>query len=341
LAPPRKRPDKSSPALAPAPPPLHGGLNGDSGQRHGTVGAALLLGVLFVVVLGVFGAIYFDEFPGISYGTGHHAETAAPAVPLVQSTPIAPAVSAPANPNFAAAPVPPAVPPAPPMTPPQPGPPPQVQAAPVIAPPQAAQSLATITPAAGRETPPGLAARPGYWVEYGAYRGSAYAERLKKSLSDQGISAKVTRATGDDGVYYRVRSAATADRDVAAAAAARAQSALNIAPLLHREGEAAEAAYTPAPSPSTAAPLKYWVQFGAYDSEYYAKKLVETLRRDGIASELVKRLGPERRPIYFVRSPLLPDRDQARQLAERGETALGSATLLGQTLPATAPTRRL
>lgn len=328
-------------ALAPAPPPLHGGLNEDRGRRHGAVGAALLLGVLFIVVLGVFGAIYFDDFPGISYGPGPHAETTAPTAPLAQTTPIPPpAIESPqapaANPNFAAAPVPPAMPPAPPMHAPlPPSPSPQVEVTPAIAAPQAAQTLAPINPAAGRETPPGLAARPGYWVEYGAFRGVPAAERMKKLLSDQQITAQVTRTTGDDGVYYRVRSAGNADRDRAAAALAKAQTALNIDPLLHREGEAkAEAVYTPPPSPQeAAAPVKYWVQFGAYNIESYAKKLVVTLQHDGIAAELVTRPGAARRPFYFVRSPLLNDRNAAQRLAERGQTLLVSDTLLGQTLP--------
>lgn len=135
-------------------------------RSGGIVGAILLMAVLFVLVLGVYGAVSIDTF-----GPARMQHTTAPA----PSTATTPSVAT----------EPPSLPPT------------------VAIPDQ-------VNPTAGRTFE---AAKPAYWVEYGAYRGSFYAQKLVERLGTVGIKAEIKQVRGAGGeLYYSVRSAAAGDR---------------------------------------------------------------------------------------------------------------------------------
>jgi len=118
-----------------------------------------------------------------------------------------------------------------PMAPPAPS---AVTVSPPPAPaPAVAIPLEQINPTAGHTFE---AAKPAYWIEYGAYRGSFYAQKLLDRLGTIGLKAKIKRVRGAGGaLYYSVRSSGTADRSNADANAnAKLAAQLGIAPLLHR-----------------------------------------------------------------------------------------------------------
>ena len=260
----------------------------------GILGGVLLLSVLFVLVLGVYGAVYLDEFRPPS-----NQVAAIPAPP------------------------PPPVPPAQPIQPPAPS-----QATVPLPPP----GFGDVNPAAG--TGLGYAAKPGYWVEFGAYLGPLHAERLVQKLDGIGIKSVITKAQGAGGVtYYRVRSAANGAREPAAADSRRAADAIGIEPLLHSGGSAtAPVVFVPRAAPNPE--MRYWVQFGAYDLEGYAKLLVAKLRESGFDATLIERRRADGRPLYLVRAVSLRSRVEAEKIAADGQGFLGTPTLVGQT-PAT------
>ena len=228
----------------------------------------------------------------------------------------------------------------------------QQAAAPMPSPPAAAPQVAPaavaipappqldqVNPAASRTMPAPLAAvQPTYWVEYGAYRGSFYADKLVERLGALGINAAAKRVPGADGrLYFSVRSNTGGDRSrVEADAKLAAQ--LEIAPLIHRgNGGAvvqpvAAKAEIPANAQETA---RYWVQFGAYNAPHYALALREQLRRAGVDATIVERHQPGYAR-YVVRSAPSLSRDAARTLATHSESILGILPLVGRAAGPTA-----
>ena len=270
----------------------------------GAVGAILLVAVLFVLVLGVYGAVYMDAFrptpmqpAPASVATAPVSVTPAPTVASVPSPaprPISPSV---------------AIPPAP--------------------------SLGQINPAASRSAPaPIEAAKPVYWVEYGAYDRPFYATKLVERLAAAGIRTEIKRVPGVGGRrYYSVRSTLVTDRVGAESNLKLAAARIGIAPLLHRGGGASQV------KPIVAKPVAavmdrsdYWVQFAAYDRSGYAVALRDRLAHAGIDATIVERHVPGQAR-YLVRSAASLRRDEARSLATRGESLLGIAPLVGRTLP--------
>jgi len=193
--------------------------------------------------------------------------------------------------------------------------------------------LDQVNPAASRSMPAPLAAvQPTYWVEYGAYRGSFYADRLVERLGTLGIRAAVKRAPGaGGGLYFSVRSNAGSERN-RAEADAKLAAQLDIAPLIHRGNGGAVTqpvtakAETPANGPQTA---HYWVQFGAYNAPHYALALREQLHRAGVDASIVERhqLGYAR---YLVRSAPSLGRDEAHSLAVHSQSIFGILPLVGR-----------
>ena len=143
-----------------------------------------------------------------------------------------------------------------------------------------ARRLAQISPSAAPANV--AAAAPRYWVEFGAYRGSFYADRLRQRLGKLGIEATITSAPGKHGHrYLRVRTAGDSDRAAAEAKLAKAHSALHIKPLLHRV-----AAVSPG-APRLAKPApggRHWVQFGAFRTRAGAERIRAKLRRERLSS---------------------------------------------------------
>lgn len=183
-----------------------------------------------------------------------------------------------------------------------------------------------VNPTAGRTFE---AAKPAYWVEYGAYRGTFYAQKLVERLGTVGIKAEIRQVRGAGGeLYYSVRSAAVGDRS-AADANSKLASQLGIAPLLHRGGNPGAAQPVVAKIELAASGVHYWVQFGAYNTPRYAVALRDQLQRTGIDATIVERHQPGYAH-YLVRPPPSLGRDQAQSLAARGQSALGLQPLIGQ-----------
>jgi cell division protein FtsN len=299
---------------------------------------------LLALVLGVFGAVYFQgNGPGAppQVANNESAPSAAPASNPATPETQPPQAAAPSEnkPQEQAA-VPPesnpllTTEPAPqtaqaPTAPPLPAVPQQDQNQPQI---QAsntspslddeAQRLAQIAPTAAPADV--AAATPRYWVEFGAYDTARYADDLKQSLGRLGIDATIAKAPGKDGrTYLRVRTASDSDRATAAAQLAKAQSSLHIAPLLHRV-----AAINPAPTRALEAQTKpvssggYWVQFGAFRDHRNAETMRSQLRRKDIQATVFERKNSDLKPLYLVRVSGLSTYAQASRTAQRG----GSAT---------------
>jgi cell division septation protein DedD len=285
----------------------------DLPPRHGTtpgtgraINVALLVSILFVLVLGISGAIYFDQSRG---GQAANPQAAVqPAAPPENSVQKVPAQPGPGQ-NFAAAKIPP---------------------------------LEQLNPTAG----PALlkAAQPGYWVEYAAYLGPDYANRLVQRLADMGLKAYVVQAQGAGGKqYYRVRSETGGDRAAAEGAALKVSTALDIFPLVHHDGQSQTSAATfsaPIP-PAAGSKLTYWVQFGAYDIESYAQLYANKLQGSGIDAAVISRQRPNGRVIYFVRSQPLNSPEDAQALAQHSQQLIGADTLVGQIIPEPSPTQHL
>ncbi len=79
--------------------------------------------------------------------------------------------------------------------------------------------------------------------------------------------------------------------------------------------------------------LTYWVQFGAYDIENYAKLYAGKLRDSGIDVTIISRRRASGRMIYFVRSQPLKTPEDAEALAQHSQQLIGADTLVGQTVP--------
>ena len=184
-----------------------------------------------------------------------------------------------------------------------------------------------VNPAAGRTFE---AAKPAYWLEYGAYRGSFYAQKLVERLGRVGLKAEIRRVPGAGGaLFYSVRSSAPVDRSNANAAAKLAAQ-LGIAPLLHRGDRSAVAQPVVAKVEAAAAPAAhYWVQFGAYNTPHYAMALRDQLRRSGIDATILERHQPGFAR-YMVRTPASLGRGEAHSLAARSQSVFGIQPLVGQ-----------
>lgn len=272
--------------------------NGATPGTGRAINVALLVSILFVLVLGIFGAVYFEGRGGQAVNPQAAAPAAAPPGNPAQNA--APAQPGPGK-NFATAPIPP---------------------------------FEQVNPAAG----PALlkAAQPGYWVEYAAFLGPDYANQLVKRLDRMGIKAEVARAPGAGGKqYYSVRSGIGSDRDAAENAALKVSNALDIFPIVHRDGQTqiGAAAFSVPIPPGAGAVLTYWVQFGAYDIESYARLYASKLHGSGLDVTIVSRRRASGRMIYFVRSPPLKTPEDARALVQRSQQLVGGDTLVGQTIP--------
>jgi hypothetical protein len=164
-----------------------------------------------------------------------------------------------------------------------------------------------------------------------------------------GIKSYSEPATGAGGKqYYRVRSETGGDRDAAEQAALKVSEALDIFPVVHRDGQTqAGAAVFSAPiPPASGFMLTYWVQFGAYNFDSYARLYAEKLHDSGLDVTIVSRRRPNGRMIYFVRSQPLNTPEDAWALAQHSQQLVGGDTLVGQTVPdgpfpAPPPTQRL
>ncbi len=275
--------------------------NGATPGTGSAVNVALLVSILFVLVLGIFGAVYFENRGG---GQAANPQTASsPATPPGNSVQNVPAQTGPGQ-SVATANIPP---------------------------------LNQVNPSAGRTTPAPLqAAQPGYWVEYAAYLGPDYAKLMVKRLAAMGIKSYSEPATGAGGKqYYRVRSETGGDRDAAEQAALQVSNALDIFPVVHRDGQTqAGAAVFSAPiPPASSSMLTYWVQFGAYDIDNYARLYATKLHDSGLDVTIISRRRPNGRMIYFVRSQPLKTPEEARALAQHSQQLVGGDTLVGQTVP--------
>lgn len=296
-------------------------------------GAALLLLCLLALVFGVFGAVYFEQSePGTPQVASNQPPAPSPPTGPVAPAPVAerPAVTSPAQNNPPAQAVP-----SPESTPAQaaqvtgPAPATTTPAVPPSPSSSTAQNLAQIAPSAA---PADVAsAAPRYWVEFGAYDGSFYADRLKQSLGKLGIAATVTEAPGAHGrKYLRVRGADQSDRANALAQLSKARTALRIAPLLHRVAAVSAGATRPAASTPTRG--THWVQFGAFRSPKDAERMLASLRKSEIQASVIKTKIISVRSLYLVRVADLPDRAAAAQIAQRGSAALHSKdVLIGET----------
>jgi cell division protein FtsN len=311
---------------------------------------------LLALVLGVVGAVYFQgSGPGSAPQVAANAPSPSPASPPVATSPVAPspqAIGPPENkPQDQGAVSPESNLPSPTATAPQTAQAPapmandagknlsQIQTSNALpSPDNEASRLAQISPTAA---PANVAvAAPRYWVEFGAYDTSYYADRLKQSLGQLGIDATIANVPGKDGrTYLRVRTSGDSDRGAATAQLSKAQSALRISPLLHRA-----AAISPAPTRAPEAQAKpvssggYWVQFGAFRERQNAEVMLSQLRKTDIQATVIERKSSANQPLYLVRIAGLSDRAQAVQTAHRGNTATrASDAFIGQDRASASP----
>jgi len=289
-----------------------------SSRLGGALGAGLLVAVLFALVLGVYGAVYIDAFrPSPVPEAG--APPVAAAVGQLPAAPPGPRASGTAAPPPALV---------------QPAPAPSIaesaQATAAVPPPPPTGQSDTITPTAGPAVPR-ESAKPLYWVEYGAYRGPFYAEKLASRLHAVGIDAEIQRVVGAGGHrYFTVRSAAN-DR-AAVTVAAKEAHRLGVVPLIRRGHRpvAAEPAVAKAEAKAVGRTARvWWVQFGAYNVRAYALALRDRLRQAGIVATVSERHRPGYAR-YLVRSAAPLRHGEARRLAAHGESLLGIAPLVGR-----------
>lgn len=321
----------------------------------------LLLTGLVALVLGVFGAIYFSTnrqelLPPLAAKKPPAVAAAQPVAPAPSIRPL-PAVSTPhkrpqnqARTSAESAPKvtqasPKAAPPSRPMA---------AARSPGVS-ESTAGKLAEINPAAGpaaraplaaisppkatspsqaapRPVPPKTVVPSGrrYWVEFGAYDGPFYAERLKRNLAGLAIRAEITRAPGrHHRWYFRVRTVGDMDHDLARATFAKAERNLHIMPLIHRERHAVAAARIARTPPSGA----HWVQFGAFHDRRWARRMRGKLDKNGLQASIIKRKYVSQPPLYLVRVSGLATRAEAVEIARRGTAALHSNdVLVGESL---------
>ena len=191
-------------------------------------------------------------------------------------------------------------------------------------PDEEAQRLAQISPSAAPANV--AAAAPRYWVEFGAYDGSFYADRLKQSLDKLGIEATVTSAPGKHGRrYLRVRTVGDLGRSAAEAALVKAHSALHIKPLLHRVAAISPGAVRLASPPPSG---RHWVQFGAFRSRTGAGRILAQLHKNDLQAFVLEVKYSGRAPLYLVRVPGLSNRAAAERVAQQGAAALHSNDVL-------------
>jgi cell division protein FtsN len=230
---------------------------------------------------------------------------------------------------------------------PAPAPAPAVENAPSVRPEAPAETSAagSVSAASGARgapaaletpVPPALGDTGDYWVEYGVFAGDGDAQRVQQALANQGLSSVVVVTHMPDGrVLLRVRSVVLADHDEASEVAARAQRALGIGTLVH--GSAGETAPVPvAPTAASTGAERYWVQFGAFLRAEQAQQVRDALGESGIDAAVSPTHDASGRPLFRVRSALLPDRDSALALARRGHDAAKVDFLIGRS----ADTRR-
>jgi cell division protein FtsN len=314
----------------------------------------LLIGLL-ALLLGVFGAVYFQRAQDPQVANN------APAQPRVQpsaaAAPEAPpphaaassenrpqeqaamppesnsAAPAPPEPQTAQAPPPPA--PAPSETLPQT----QANNPPALL-DNEAQRRAEISPSAAPADV--AAAAPRYWVEFGAYEVTLYADRLKQSLDQLGIGATVDDTLGKHGRHYlRVRSSGDSDHSTAATQLATAESALHIAPVLHRVAAISQAPMRVPEAKAKPSPNgDYWVQFGAFHEHQNAEQTLSDLHKSGIQASVIERKRSGDGPLYLIRVSSLANRAQAVQIAQQGSAALHSNDVMIRASRGAAPDLR-
>jgi cell division protein FtsN len=311
---------------------------------------------LLALVLGVFGAVYFQ---GNRPDAGPQVATNEPAPPQIQP-PVAAALEAPApqatapsenEPQDQASGSPDSNAPATTEAAPQTAQAQPTTSAPTMSAPSEilpqiqstnslslldgeAQRLSQISPTAA---PANVAfAAPRYWVEFGAYEGAYYADHLKQSLGKLGIDATVADVPGKNGrTYRRVRTAGDSDHATAAAQLAKARAALHITPLLHRA-----AAISPAPARAPDAQTKpassgsYWVQFGAFRDHRNAEIMLSQLRKKDIQATVSESKSGDLKPLYLVRMGGFASYAQASQTAQLGGVATHTSdAFIGQDRP--------
>jgi cell division protein FtsN len=95
-----------------------------------------------------------------------------------------------------------------------------------------------------------------------------------------------------------------------------------------------EIAALEAPPPAAVAPPPaeaaghYWVEYGVFAGEHYAKRLQQILADHGLAAVVVATHAPSGRPLLRVRSPGIADHAEARAAADGAQQALGIGTLI-------------
>jgi cell division septation protein DedD len=107
-----------------------------------------------------------------------------------------------------------------------------------------------------------------------------------------------------------------------------------------------QAQLTSLEAPPMAAPVaaeagRYWVEYGVFVGETYARRLQQALTAHGLAANLVQTHAPNGRPLVRVRSVALADYAEAREVAERVRQALGIGPLVHRSAPAAESLPRL
>lgn len=186
----------------------------------------------------------------------------------------------------------------------------------LAAPPPSATPTAP-APSAG---PSPVSSATPYWVEYGVYAVARYAARLHQVLDRSGLESVVVRTHDPRGrPLLRVRSAPLGGLVAAQQAARQAETALGLAPLVHR-GEPEMLAATD----------RYWVQFGAFRDARLAARLRHRLAEAGIAATVSSAQGTSGKSLYLVRSEHVSSRASAVALAQRGQPVTEAAALIGE-----------
>ncbi len=296
-----------------------------SSRSGGALRAILLLATLIALVLGVFGAVYLDQFRGKAPPVIAATQPPAVAPPPAPVAPVAPtpqtAATTPApepakpeaNPSVAA-------PESKVAQAPTPTAPAVVASAPSPPASTVAKAFDHVEPVAA---PPDAHDTARYWVEFGAYDGERYADALKQRLAALGIEATTTKAQGKGNrTYVRVRLTRDTDRVAAEQIARKAAEALKIAPLVHRSTAPASAPVAVA-KPATK-PAGNWVQFGAFRSRQGANTLAAKLVKSDIQAIVIT----TNNALYLVRVDGIADRAAAEKIATKGSLVLHSKDVL-------------
>jgi cell division septation protein DedD len=113
-----------------------------------------------------------------------------------------------------------------------------------------------------------------------------------------------------------------------------------VAALPPPEAPAAAPAPPPSPAPRAAATRAapgYWVEYGVFAGEHYARRLQQSLSAQGIRSIITRTHTPAGRPLWRVRSAGLSDLGAARAAAGAARQSLKLASLIHRHAPARAP----